>query len=61
MNAMNREDRTEHKRPVGYTLVELMIVVLLIGIISAIAAPALMESRKRSTLGSVPRKTLSLL
>ena len=46
--------------PGGYTLVELMIVVLLIGIISAIAAPALMESRKRSTLGSVPRQTLSL-
>ena len=44
----------------GYTLVELMIVVLIIGIMSAIAAPALMESRKRSTLGSVPRRTLSI-
>lgn len=60
---MRRENRGESGTdlgPAGYTLVELMIVVLLIGIISAIAAPALMESRKRSTLGSVPRQTLAL-
>ncbi len=60
---MNREEHGEkpaRRRRAGYTLVELMIVVLLIGIISAIAAPALMESRKRSTLGSVPRQTLSI-
>ncbi|MBW2260434.1 MAG: prepilin-type N-terminal cleavage/methylation domain-containing protein [Deltaproteobacteria bacterium] len=60
---MKREAKKEQAtawRPTGYTLVELMIVVLIIGIMSAIAAPALMESRKRSTLGSVPRQTLSI-
>jgi prepilin-type N-terminal cleavage/methylation domain-containing protein len=50
-------DRTDGD---GYTLVELMIVVLIIGIVSAIAAPALMESRKRSVLGELPRRTLSV-
>jgi prepilin-type N-terminal cleavage/methylation domain-containing protein len=41
----------------GYTLVELMIVVIIIAIISAIAAPAIMEGRKNSVLGEAARRT----
>jgi Tfp pilus assembly protein FimT len=37
-----------------------MIVVVIIGIMSAIAAPAIMESRKNSRLGEVPRLTLAI-
>jgi prepilin-type N-terminal cleavage/methylation domain-containing protein len=44
----------------GYTIVELMIVVLIIAIMSAIAAPALMESRKNTRLAELPRHTLSI-
>lgn len=41
----------------GYTLVELMIVVIIIAIISALAAPAIMEGRKNSILGEAARRT----
>ena len=44
----------------GYKLVELMIVVLIIGIASAIAAPAIMESRKNTILGEAARETYSI-
>jgi len=44
----------------GYTIVELMIVVVIIAIMSALALPALMESRKNTRLGELPRITLSI-
>lgn len=45
----------------GYTVVELMIVVVIIAIGSVVAAAAIMESRKNSILTDVVRETFNLL
>ena len=37
-----------HKRTDGYTLIEILIVVMIIGILLAIAVPSFMNARERS-------------
>ena len=47
------------KRETGFTLVELMIVVLLMGILAAIAAPSYQGYMARSRLNGAARQVLS--
>lgn len=45
----------------GFTIVELMVVILIIGIISMVAAASIMESRKNTVLTDVVRQTSNIL
>ncbi len=40
------------KRKAGFTLVEIMIVVLIIGLLAAIAIPSFMKARERSRINA---------
>jgi prepilin-type N-terminal cleavage/methylation domain-containing protein len=49
------------KKPIGYTLVEMMIVVVIIAIGSAIAAASIIRARKNTLLTDASRETYNIL
>ncbi|GIV13145.1 MAG: hypothetical protein KatS3mg021_1427 [Fimbriimonadales bacterium] len=51
---MMRNLMSHRRRERGFTLVEIMIVVLIIGILLAIAVPSFMNARERSRAKCVP-------
>ena len=53
MKTKLREYRTAPARRSGYTLIEIMIVVSLIGLLTAIAIPNFMKSRESSQLSCI--------
>lgn len=61
MNTLFRTSKPSHKRITGFTLVELMIVVAIVGILAAIAYPSYIDSVRKGNRAEGRTAVTSLL